>query len=276
MKRLSFFLPILLLVCIGCGPKKQQNKPHTMREVGEYALSVLMDSTSTWKEVIEAVNPLVDSLSMAAIDENDLRRRLSAQELGYIVIESIVDKYINLQEGGEKVSEDDLNRVVGSTRSAICSWFYDDTSDLPHIWRDHYYVSNKSADKPVNGYFHIMVSVPTDENPQPSLLVFYPESAEDMPAIIFREHEEDQAFDDEYDMRDIIVLEAWSRKDELEDGYPMYASAGPEVVEKMMSNAVMYLLFRSAETESGDPGELEVASVSLEPFHTIWKEIKNK
>ncbi len=63
-----------------------------------------------------------------------------------------------------------------------------------------------------------------------------------------------------------------TKKGEIEGGFPMYAKAGADVVKKMLVNEVMYLVFRSADTPDGEPGEIETARIMLEPFQRQWKE----
>ncbi len=142
-----------------------------------------------------------------------------------------------------------------------------------NIWRDHYYVSNKNAEEPSNGFFHIMVSVPTPAQPAPNLYIYYPESAEGRPAITFREHLDNDLVDDKFDVHDIVTLQDWYKKDEVEKGFPMYATADEDVVEKMLCNSVMYLLFQSRPASEGAPGEVEIARLHLEPFQIMWQEL---
>lgn len=58
-----------------------------------------------------------------------------------------------------------------------------------------------------------------------------------------------------------------TKKGEIEGG-----KAGADVVKKMLVNEVMYLVFRSADTPDGEPGEIETARIMLEPFQRQWKE----
>lgn len=51
----------------------------------------------------------------------------------------------------------------------------------------------------------------------------------------------------------------------------MFAGAGPEVIDRMLHNAVMYIVFNSEETPEGDPGELEAFRLVLDTFQSSWK-----
>lgn len=238
------------------------------------ALSVVTaDSLSTWQDVMNATTPVIDSIILDATDEVDLKKRMLGQELGYLVMEAITDKYLDLKAHGESASSEELDRIVSDLQGALCCWFYSEDERLPHIWRDHYYVSNKNAEEPSNGFFHIMVSVPTPAQPAPNLYIYYPESAEGRPAIIFREHLDNDLVDDKFDVHDIVTLQDWYKKDEVEKGFPMYATADEDVVEKMLCNSVMYLLFQSRPASEGAPGEVEIARVHLEPFQIMWQEL---
>ena len=271
MKKLLFYALALFSVIL-CGPKKQKQDNLSMKELTKEALTTLSDSTSSWQQVVRYVEPFVDSLVDAATDEDDLSRRMTGQKLGYAFMDMMIDKYSDLQSANKDVSKSEMNSIVESLKGAICCWFFDDSSEAPHLWRDHYYVSNKAAESPIDGYFHLMVTVPTKENPEPELHIFYPEMAEDMPLIIFKDNEDEDVTEKDFDAKNIIVLKDWISKKENEDGFPMYALAGADVINKMLTNEVMYLVFRSAKTPSGDLGETEIARVNLFPFQVLWQE----
>ena len=117
-----------------------------------------------------------------------------------------------------------------------------------------------------------MVTVPTEDKPEPTLRIFYPDSAEGSPMIVFSKYIEGSGVEEDEDSRDIIRLENWSPKESGEDGFPMYAMGDASVVEKMLQNDVAYLLFESGTSPNGAPGETEIARLSLESFQKKWKE----
>lgn len=264
---------ITLLTVLSCGNAQKKGGNNNLFEMMQVLSVVTADTLSTWQDVMNATTPVIDSIILDATDEVDLKKRMLGQELGYLVMEAITDKYLDLKAHGESASSEELDRIVSDLQGALCCWFYSEDERLPHIWRDHYYVSNKNAEEPSNGFFHIMVSVPTPAQPAPNLYIYYPESAEGRPAIIFREHLDNDLVDDKFDVHDIVTLQDWYKKDEVEKGFPMYATADEDVVEKMLCNSVMYLLFQSRPASEGAPGEVEIARVHLEPFQIMWQEL---
>lgn len=262
-----------LLTVLSCGNAQKKGGNNNLFEMMQVLPVVTADSLSTWQDVMNATTPVIDSIILDATDEVDLKKRMLGQELGYLVMEAITDKYLDLKAHGESASSEELDRIVSDLQGALCCWFYSEDERLPHIWRDHYYVSNKNAEEPSNGFFHIMVSVPTPAQPAPNLYIYYPESAEGRPAIIFREHLDNDLVDDKFDVHGIVTLQDWYKKDEVEKGFPMYATADEDVVEKMLCNSVMYLLFQSRPASKGAPGEVEIARVHLEPFQIMWQEL---
>ena len=262
-----------LLTVLSCGNAQKKGGNNNLFEMMQVLSVVTADTLSTWQDVMNATTPVIDSIILDATDEVDLKKRMLGQELGYLVMEAITDKYLDLKAHGESASSEELDRIVSDLQGALCCWFYSEDERLPHIWRDHYYVSNKNAEEPSNGFFHIMVSVPTPAQPAPNLYIYYPESAEGRPAIIFREHLDNDLVDDKFDVHDIVTLQDWYKKDEVEKGFPMYATADEDVVEKMLCNSVMYLLFQSRPASEGAPGEVEIARVHLEPFQIMWQEL---
>ena len=262
-----------LLTVLSCGNAQKKGGNNNLFEMMQVLSVVTADTLSTWHDVMNATTPVIDSIILDATDEVDLKKRMLGQELGYLVMEAITDKYLDLKAHGESASSEELDRIVSDLQGALCCWFYSEDERLPHIWRDHYYVSNKNAEEPSNGFFHIMVSVPTPAQPAPNLYIYYPESEEGRPAIIFREHLDNDLVDDKFDVHDIVTLQDWYKKDEVEKGFPMYATADEDVVEKMLCNSVMYLLFQSRPASEGAPGEVEIARVHLEPFQIMWQEL---
>ena len=262
-----------LLTVLSCGNAQKKGGNNNLFEMMQVLSVVTADSLSTWQDVMNATTPVIDSIILDATDEVDLKKRMLGQELGYLVMEAITDKYLDLKAHEESASSEELDRIVSDLQGALCCWFYSEDERLPHIRRDHYYVSNKNAEEPSNGFFHIMVSVPTPAQPAPNLYIYYPESAEGRPAITFREHLDNDLVDDKFDVHDIVTQQDWHKKDEVEKGFPMYATADEDVVEKMLCNSVMYLLFQSRPASEGAPGEVEIARVHLEPFQIMWQEL---
>ena len=214
--------------------------------------------------------PFVDSLCIAASDENSLEKRLCCQEWGDMTIGVITEKYSQLFRSGNEVSQNDYALILDRLSDAVSSWFYSDDDILPCIWRDHYYTCNQKSDNPVDGYFHIMITLPTEENPLPSLQIFYPEAADGDPLLVFSKYINPDGAEESPDNRDVVQLTNWLPKDGIANGFPMYAEGGADIVEKMLNSDVMYLMFTSEATPDGFPGETEIARVTLKPMQSLW------
>lgn len=181
-----------------------------------------------------------------------------------------------MEDAGKEVNYDDVKSFHRKIADANMLWFYSPDELLPHIWRDHYYVCHQHADESTHGFFHLIVTIPTYDMPEPALRIFYPDAAEDSPMIIFTKYVGNGSTEEDENSRDLVRLENWSSKDSAEEGYPMYALGDESVVEKMLQNDVAYLMFSSGKSVNGDPGETEIARLSLESFQERWNEIVNK
>ena len=106
----------------------------------------MLDSTVSWAQVTDVIYPFVDSLCTAASDETNLSNRLFGQEMGYLTIELMNDKYANLKEDGYNVDHNDVNNILEKLVDGLTVWFYSSDEQLPHLWRDHYYVCHQQTD----------------------------------------------------------------------------------------------------------------------------------
>ena len=269
-------LLIIGAVALACsnnvsGQTKKRSSAET-DDPGRNFAKVVLDPGATWMQVCEAADIFADILIADMQDTSSTYSRVHSQEIGYIVIASLTEKYMELMDAGKEVSEKDLSRIVENVDTSIHRWFHnDDNKNRPNLWKDLYYLSNKSAENPVNGYFHLIVDIPTEEHPAPSLYIFFPQSAEKDPYLVFRENPEEPIYDENLRKEDFVLLPDWHRKNENNDGFPMFAGAGPEVIDRMLHNAVMYVVFHSEETPEGEAGEMEVAHIPLEGFQKSWQ-----
>ena len=213
---------------------------------------------------------LLSLLCIAALDENSLGRRLYGQEWGYMTIGLITEKYSQLFGAGNEVSQNEYALILDRLSDAVSSWFYSDDDILPCIWRDHFYTSNQNSENPVDGYFHIMITLPTEEDPSPSLQIFYPEAAEGDPFLDFSQYINPDGAEESPKNREVVQLIDWLPKDGIANGYPMYAEGDADIVEKMLNSDVMYLIFTSEASPDGCPGEIEVARVILKSMKKLW------
>ena len=271
MKQLHIIF--LLSFCVfSCGQTQRKVENTTpLSDLHKSFIEVILDSTSSWQMVNAAAIPFVDSLCIAALDENSLGRRLYGQEWGYMTIGLITEKYSQLFGAGNDVSQNEYALILDRLSDAVSSWFYSDDDILPCIWRDHYYTSNQNSENPVDGYFHIMITLPTEEDPTPSLQIFYPEAAEGDPFLVFSQYINPDGAEESPQNREIVQLVDWLPKDGIADGFPMYAEGGADIVEKMLNSDVMYLMFTSEATPDGSPGETEIARANLLPMQRLWE-----
>lgn len=265
-------LVVFYLCAISCGQTSSMTESKTRAQLHKEFVEVMLDSTISWKQVTDVVKPFVDSICVAAADEESINNRMFAQEWGYVTIGALSDKYIELKEAGKDVSADELSTILDRLADAMMLWFYSPDEPLPHLWRDHYYACHQHAEEPTNGFFHLMVILPTEDQPEPILRIFYPDSAEGAPMIVFSKYIEDGGIEEDEESRDLVFLENWSPKDSVQESYPMVATADAAVVEKMLQHDLAYLLFQSGTSANGDPGETEIARISLESFKKMWKE----
>ena len=239
-------------------------------------VEIVLDSTASWKQVTDVVYPFVDSLCAAMGDETSLNNRLFGQEWGYVTIEAMGEKYTELKDSGKDADYEDVAKILGQIADAMMLWFYSPDEQIPNVWRDHYYVCHQHSEEPTNGFFHLMVTLPTEEAPEPTLQIFYPDSAEGSPMIVFSKYVADGGVEEDEDSRDIVRLENWSPKESDEDGFPMYACGDASVVDKMLNNDVAYLIFESGTSPNGAPGETEIARLSLNSFQEMWRICERK
>lgn len=270
MKKLIPIVAICIVLFASCRQHRQESECASQPSFQKIFLDAVLDSTATWAQINEAATAFVDSLVIIAADESNGKNRLAAQQWGYMTIELLYETYDEMKEAGKEVNYDDLPPLLERINDAASIWFYTEDEQLPHIWRDHYYVCHQQAENPINGFFHIMVTPPTKERPEPSLEIFYPDAADDVPVLIFSKYLKDGSAEEDYDNQEIIPLSDWSKKDEMQEGFPMHAKAGTDIVKKMLDYDVLYLMFRSSVSPDGDPAETEIARLSLVPFQEKW------
>ena len=267
-------LLILTVCCVtifSCGgsPKKAEYRSFDLLE--KEFIEVAIDSATSWEQVTALAYPFADSLREAALDENNTRRRIKAQRSGYLTIELLSEKYTHLSDSGREVNQEDVSNNFGKFSDQLMEWFLSDEEEMPHLFRDHYYVSHKDSEKRTEGYFHLMATLPTESVPEPALHIFYPESAEDYPHVFFTDYEEGVEVDDVDSLVEAELVN-WSPKDSVEEGYPMYAVTAPSAVQMMLQYDTMFLMFKSGPSADGSSDEIETARVPLEPFQKLWKE----
>ena len=273
MGRRSFqaaLLAALLILPVSCGRKARQAASGTRAPAS--CFEVLLDSTSTFQQVRAAVLPWADSLRRAAADTVSLQTRMTAQQYAYVTIEMLAAKIGRLGKAGEDIPYEEFNDMMNPLLEAVNLWLYTTEDGLTSVWRDMYYASDQSAGNPVESYFHIMVVLPDDVDSEPELHIFFPESAQENPGLLFRKYKDLETLEEDEDSQVLIPLEEWYRKGELDAGYPMYASAGADVVEKMLEYDLMYILFSGGSALDGSVGTNEMARLGLMYFQDKYTE----
>ena len=273
MGRRSFqaaLLAALLILPVSCGRKARQAASGTRAPAS--CFEVLLDSTSTFQQVRAAVLPWADSLRRAAADTVSLQTRMTAQQYAYVTIEMLAAKIGRLGKAGEDIPYEEFNDMMNPLLEAVNLQLYTTEDGLTSVWRDMYYASDQSAGSPVESYFHIMVVLPDDVDSEPELHIFFPESAQENPGLLFRKYKDLETLEEDEDSQVLIPLEEWYRKGELDAGYPMYASAGADVVEKMLEYDLMYILFSGGSTLDGSVGTNEMARLGLMYFQDKYTE----
>ena len=266
----AVLLAALLILPVSCGRKARQAASGTRAPAS--CFEVLLDSTSTFQQVRAAVLPWADSLRRAAADTVSLQTRMTAQQYAYVTIEMLAAKIGRLGKAGEDIPYEEFNDMMNPLLEAVNLWLYTTEDGLTSVWRDMYYASDQSAGSPVESYFHIMVVLPDDVDSEPELHIFFPESAQENPGLLFRKYKDLETLEEDEDSQILIPLEEWYRKGELDAGYPMYASAGADVVEKMLEYDLMYILFSGGSTLDGSVGTNEMARLGLMYFQDKYTE----
>lgn len=272
MKR-TLTIVAIYICAFSCGHQPKTTPASSREQLHSEFIDIMLDTTASWKQVTDIVYPFVDSLCAAAADETSLSNRIYGQQWGYMTINLLSEVYSDMKEAGKDVNYDDVTTVLEQLADAMTLWFYSPDGQIPNIWRDHYYVCHQHSEEPIDGFFHLMVTLPTEAQPEPTLRIFYPDSAEGSPLIIFSKYVDNDSVDEDEDSRDLVYLNSWTPKDDSEDGFPMYAFGDASVVERMLNNDVAYLMFESGTSPNGASGETEIARLSLNSFQKKWKEI---
>ena len=272
MKRIPLIalLAVFLIVPLSCRQSARKAAP----EAGPKGscFEVLLDTTSTFQQVREAVLPWADSLRKAAADTVSLQTRMTAQQYAYVTIDLLASKISRLGNAGEDIPYEEFNEMMNPLLEAANQWLYTTEDGLTSIWRDMYYASENTG-SPVESYFHIMVVLPDEPDAGPELHIFFPDSAQGNPGLLFRKYKDYETLEEDEDNQVLIPLEDWYAKGELDAGYPMYASAGADVVEKMLAYDQMYILFSGGSSLDGRTAVNEMARVGLMYFQDKYTEV---
>ncbi len=262
---------IIVLCCYySCGDTHQKINKNNSAKTPAYYFDIITDTTSTRTQILESATEFIDSISLWARDEHNLKNRIAAQQLGYMTIDALLET----SSGNKGIQIEDISPLFNRIIEALDIWLVSNDNRLPHLWKDFYYVSHKSSENPTEVFFHIIVTLPTKERPAPTLELFYPEGAIDKPVVVFSKFLNENSIDEDYNNQEVIPLN-WDMIYKDKDSI-MHATGNPSIVEKMMKYDVMYLQFLSGVSPDGDPSETEIARLSLAPFQEQWDSASKK
>lgn len=275
----------LLLICIliyflsACGPHQSSttasiDNSDKAKATMISTLGMLQDSTTTLEQVQEAFNPIIDRLWTESGDLGDLDKRLSAQKESLIYVYALASWFDTQLEMGHNVTAKSINEILDPLTTIGSQWFCNPDGKYPYIWRELYYSSNRGSEDPIDGYFKVMVIFPDADNPAPSAHIFFPMMAESSPRLYFSNYSDRAIGEMDYLHQETVDFDEdqWNPR---HDDIPMAVFGGKELVEKMLKYDVMYLAFQSSPTQSGGPGETEIAMMPLHSFHMAYDEVTN-
>jgi hypothetical protein len=278
--RFSPFVLLLLALCLlpQCrGKNVSSSEPSGLEISGSYErlaedIQTIMNNRGlSADELVEAMSPYLDSIVAMANDSESLGNRMASQILAHQIINLMTENYLLDDESDDSIMTAFDKVVMPSVLEALEKWFIDISNEAHILWSDKLYISAKDADEPINGYFHIMVLMQVEDDDVPELDIFFPDCAESLPVLAFAK---DANFDSLPDNRDeiaVIPLDQWFAKNELEEGYPLFAMADQQVVEMMLEYDIMFISFNRSKDEE-DTNMYEKARLTLAPFQEKYQE----
>ena len=271
-RKLFFLSAVLLLSCLLLKQCREEKSPgeytkivffedESLRNLAARMQDFFDDPSLGFRELMQALAPCFDSLRVLVRDEDNPGLRISAQLLSYRAIALLEDRCEMEETDEADVNEKDnmASRLV----AAIRQWYYSEVDGLPVIWQDMCYVSKKETDDPIDGFFHFMVILPSEDRPEAKLKVFFPDNAVSHPQMIFFNYDDDGVIEGDH-------FDNWYMKTETGDGHPLYGVAGQDIVDKMLAHDVMALSFSNSEREE----DVEIAQLRLNHFQQKYKELR--
>lgn len=226
---------------------------------------VLSDSTSSIADLKAVMIPFSESVLDYSEKESG-EHRFYAQLLARLEYDALLE-WLELHRGD--ISLDDYSELVEPLLHAMGRWFYAESDSVSVLWTDVLFSSNIDTDEPTYGNFRLIVNLPSD-NAESKLCIYYPESAAGSPSLIFRKYLNTTTRDEDINAQITIPLIDWYKRNELEEGKPMCAQADKSVVNLMLENDVMYLLFESNSISIEDLGQPDYSSIPLKWFQEAY------
>ena len=233
-------------------------------------LDIMNDRSLSADALVEALSPYMDSIVAMANDSESLGNRMASQILAHQMVNQMTENYFLDDDTDDSVIKALDDVILPPILDVLGKWFIDIDDETHVLWSDKLYISDKQSDEPINGYFHIMVLMKVEDDDVPELDIFFPDCAESLPVLAFAKDENLDALPDDQDSIVQIPLEQWLAKDELAEGYPLFAFAGQDVVEMMLEYDIMFISFSRSNDYNTEM--FETARLSLAPFQEKYQE----
>ena len=167
------YLLAVALFASSCRQPANNTVISSFNETAERAQSILLDTTSTFEQLIDTVIPFADSLLVAAQDEDNKSRRLAAQEFASYSMNLLVDHIARLNSDGQNLTSEQAEALLNPFVEVLNQWFYIE-DEYSCLWRDMYFVSHRMSEEPVDDSFEIYVILPDEASGQASVHIFFP------------------------------------------------------------------------------------------------------
>lgn len=256
------YLLAVALFASSCRQPANNTVISSFNETAERAQSILLDTTSTFEQLIDTVIPFADSLLVAAQDEDNKSRRLAAQEFASYSMNLLVDHIARLNSDGQNLTSEQAEALLNPFVEVLNQWFYIE-DEYSCLWRDMYFVSHRMSEEPVDDSFEIYVILPDEASGQASVHIFFPWEAESSPELMFSNIIEEMDGEESYD---VVHFEEGQWGAPRED-YPLTAFGGQDIVDKMLEYDSMYMIYRSPTAPDG----VGIGRMSLLVFHEKYK-----
>lgn len=245
----------------------------SFEDIQEEMLDVLLDKTTSADRLTDVMTQYGEYLEIAADNLDNIDMRVDAQRRSMLTISLLLEKFAQMDSLGLEISHAQMDSCLSRLVEVSSKWYYVENEIRPVIFREVYYNSYQNTDNPVPGYFRILVYLPAEQYSEPSVRLFYPQTAESDPYILFTGEEVNGVPVGGWGKQDIVGANTLEKKNAKGDGTPMNDLFGPDFLEKMLNNKHMYITFNSEKPASGIPGDLETAHLELSFFQDKYNEI---
>ena len=277
--RLFPFVLLLLALCLlpQCRGKNASSQSSGLEIADSYwrlateIEDIMNDRSLSADALVKALSPYMDSIVVMANDSESMGNRMASQFLASQMVNLMTENYFLADDTDDSVIKALDDVILPPILDVLGKWFIDIDDETHVLWSDKLYISDKQSDEPINGYFHIMVLMKVEDDDVPELDIFFPDCAVSLPVLAFAKDDNLDALPDDQDSIVQIPLEQWFAKDELAEGYPLFAMADQQVVEMMLEYDIMFISFSRSKDEE-DTDMYETARLTLAPFQEKYQE----